>query len=143
MSEAQAALLPQDALGDLGGAPVEAALRQLLSGPLDEAALGLLHRYQRKLDIGRKLVQRYADGLGAAQSEQEISRPAYLALAHAFGTLASREAGVDEASRARRLRYVNSACNCVDKLDASASQVAGLQARLDALALEASPCPSC
>lgn len=135
-------MLPEVVVGDLGDAPVELELRELLSSPLDEATLGLLHRYQRKLDIGRKLVQRYADGLGAAQSEQEISRPAYLALAQAFAMLAGRETGAEEASRARLLRYVNSAFNCVDKLGASGPQVAGLHARLDALAVEASRCPN-
>lgn len=133
------AALPEGALGDLGGAPVEIALRELLSAPLDVAALGLLHRYQRKLDIGRKLVQRYAHDLGAAQSEREISPEAYVALAQAFALLAEREAGDDESSRSRLLRYVNSAFNCVDRLDASASPVTRLVARLEGLARETSP----
>lgn len=138
----QAALLPAGAFGDIGGSPVEIVLRELLSAPLESApldsiALGLLHRYQRKLDIGRKLVQRYAEDLGVAQSEQEISREAYCALAQAFALLAEREACDDEASRARVLRYVNSAFHCVDRLGAPGPQLSVLQSRLDRLALEA------
>lgn len=138
MSDVQAALLPAAAFGYLGGAPVEIALRELLSAPLDGATLGTLHRYQRKLDIGRKLVQRYADDLGAAQSELEISPEAYGALAQAFAVLAEREAGDDEALRARRLRYVNSAFNCFDRLAAPGAQLLTFLTRLDGLALEAS-----
>ncbi|MBI3345965.1 MAG: hypothetical protein HY020_02000 [Burkholderiales bacterium] len=146
MSSNQASKLreaPLDDLGDFGNAPVELALYELLSGPLDAAALKLLHRYQRKLDISRKLVQRYADDLGAAMSEREVSRPTYLGLARTFAAMAAREPGDDEDSRARLLRYVNSAFNCVDKLDVSDPYVADLQSRLDLLASEGVQCPNC
>lgn len=138
MNDARAASLPEDAPGDLCGAPVEIALRELLSAPLDDAALAVLQRYQRKLDIGRKLLQRYVGDLGAAQSEQEISPQAYASLAQAFAMLAGCETSDHEMSRARMLRYVNSAFNCVDKLDVSLPLVGSLLARLEGLAREAS-----
>ena len=133
-------------LADLGEAPVEVSIRELLSGPGDEVALRRLQAYQRKLDIGRKLVQRYADDLGAPMSGEEISPAAYLALAGAFATLAARETSDDEVARAWRLRCVNSAFNCLNRVDDRAPQaarLADLRSRLDLLATEAARCPDC
>lgn len=132
-------------LDDLGGSPVEMLIRELLTTPLDEAARMRLQALQRKLDIGRRLVQRYADNLGAALGDEEISPRAYQALAEGFTTLATCEVGADESTRGVRLRLVNSAFNCLDKLDErgpQADRLAELRSRLERLATEVAQCPS-
>jgi hypothetical protein len=133
VTDAQASPTPRSTVRNLGCTSVGAALHVLLTAALDGDSLELLHRYQHKLRIDHKLVRRYAVKFGAALSEDVASPETYGSLAQAFALHAEREPDGDETSRARKLRYTNSAFNCIDTLKASNSDVARLLARLDAL----------
>ena|SRR6218665_1196044 len=127
-------------LVDFGDSPVESSIRELLAGAVNEDSLDQLHRYQRKLDITRRLLRSYANGLGQATTDKEISSAAYLAVAQALAGLASREAVHTEDSRARLLRYVNSAFNSLDRVKdpevREGEDFATLLRKLDQLAVD-------
>ena len=73
-----------------------------------------LHRYQRKIDVARKVFAAYDERIEKAIDTTPITPGGYLALALVFLAAARREDGVDEASRARLLAWLNSACNALD-----------------------------
>lgn len=113
--------------------PVERDLAEMLAEPPSGGLRGhRLERYQRKVDVARSLKVAYDDEIRAPLSDEEISCDAYLALGLVFAKIASCEPCDSELSRARVLRWVNSAFNCLDHLpaDRRASDGAVLEGRL-------------
>jgi hypothetical protein len=94
--------------------PVERDIATLLAGPANDPRSAFrLGRYQRKIDVARRVMAAYDDEIGKPTRPDEISTEGYLGLALVFMHAAVEEDGVGEGSRAKLLRWVNSAANCV------------------------------
>jgi len=85
----------------------------LAEGGLPDGASRQL-RYQRKIDITHRIAAAYDGVVGRPLTEQSISGDGYLALALVF----MRSAGEASQPAAARLRWINSAFNCLDQIDA-------------------------
>jgi hypothetical protein len=98
--------------------PVERDIAELLhsASRLDELSIFRMRRYQRKIDVARRIMTTYDDQIDKAITTQTISSDGYLGLALVFSEAARREPGNDEISRANLLGWVNSAFNCMDRM---------------------------
>lgn len=99
--------------------PVERDIADLLDGAsvLCEGGAFRIQRYHRKIDVARRVMAAYDDRIDKATTAQTVSRDGYLGLTLVFIEAARREPGCDETSRARLLRWVNSAFNCMDRIE--------------------------
>ncbi|MBL0727933.1 hypothetical protein [Piscinibacter sp. HJYY11] len=104
-----------------GLAHSESLVERELAGWLRSGAIGAgdgwrLLRYQRKIDVAHEVFVSYDERIEKAVDARPITQDGYLGLALVFLSAATREAGIEEASRARLLAWVNSACNALDHL---------------------------
>jgi len=117
MTEAPEVLMSLDALGaqlqqTLQGHPAAMArdIALLIRGGCDPAAAAFrLQRYQRKVDVARQLMSAYDAGIQRATDPTPLPREGCLGMAWLFWRQACQGA------RADRLRWLNSAFNCLDQ----------------------------
>ena len=103
--------------------PVERDIAFMLSRvDYDQAAAFRLKRYQRKIDVARRVMTAYDDSIDKATGTDMLSNDGYLGLALVFVRAAWHDAGPDETSRARLLRWTNSASNCLDHANPARAQ---------------------
>jgi len=98
--------------------PVERDIASLLSRlpAWDQADTFRVQRYHRKIDVAHKVMAAYDAQIDKAVTGLAISSDGYLGLALLFLKAAQYEQCGDENSRSKLLRWVNSACNCLDQI---------------------------
>lgn len=137
MAEAPEVLMSLDALGAQlqqalqdHPAPVARDIALLIRGGDDPAAAAFrLQRYQRKVDVARQVMSAYDAGIQRATDPTPLPRHGCLGLGWLFWRQARQGA------RADRLRWLNSAFNCLDQAGPDGGDAAGaqLQQALDTL----------
>lgn len=98
--------------------PVERDIARLFDRlpALDRSDTFRVQRYHRKIDVAHKVMAAYDEQIDKATTGQTISSDGYLCLALLFLKAAQYEQCDDASSRSKLLRWVNSACNCLDQI---------------------------